>query len=79
MVWVACADGSIEYFNQRTLDYTGVRAEELRFWGWLKFIHPEDTSLAEETWRQALSKGAPYAGEYRIRRKDGIYLWHQIT
>jgi len=78
MVWVACADGSIGYFNQRTLDYTGVRTEELRFWGWLKFIHPEDTSLAEETWRQALPKGAPYAGEYRIRRKDGIYLWHQV-
>jgi two-component system sensor kinase len=78
MVWVACADGSIEYFNQRTLDYSGLRAEELSFWGWLKLIHPEDASLAEKTWKQALSKAKPYAGEYRIRRKDGIYLWHQV-
>ena len=28
MVCVACADGSLEYFNQRTLDYTGLAAEE---------------------------------------------------
>ena len=78
MVWVACADGSIEYFNQRTLDYTGAHTEELRFWGWLKLIHPADMSLAEQTWKQALPKGAPYVGEYRIRRRDGIYLWHQV-
>jgi len=78
MVWVACADGSLEYFNQRTLDYTGLAAKELSFWGWLKVIHPEDAPLAEETWKRALQRGDPYKGEYRIQRKDGIYFWHQV-
>jgi PAS domain S-box-containing protein len=78
MVWVASVDGSVEYFNQRTLDYTGLLAEELSFWGWLRVIHPEDAPLAEETWKRALQKGDMYTLEYRIRRKDGIYLWHQV-
>ena len=78
IVWMARLDGSIEYFNQRTFDYVGLPAEELYFWGWLKLIHPDDASLAKETWKQALQAGVAYAAEYRIRKKDRKYYWHQI-
>ena len=77
IVWMARPDGSIEYFNQRTLDYAGLAAGELSDWDWLKLIHPDDASLAEETWKQALQRGGSFAAEYRIRKKDGKYYWHQ--
>ena len=77
IVWMARPDGSIEYFNQRTLDYAGLAAGELSDWGWLTLIHPDDASLAEETWKQALQRGGSFAAEYRIRKKDGKYYLHQ--
>jgi hypothetical protein len=40
IVWMARPDGSMEYFNQRTLDYVGLPAEEVYGWGWLRLIHP---------------------------------------
>jgi PAS domain-containing protein len=46
MVSMGRADGSMEYFDQHLLDYAGLPAEDLRGWGWLKLIHPEDASLA---------------------------------
>ncbi len=78
MVWIARPEGSIEYFNQRALDYAGLPAGELYDWGWLKLIHPDDAPLAEKTWEQALQRESPYAAEYRIRKDDGKYYWHQI-
>ena len=78
MVWMARPDGFIEYFNQRTLDYAGLAAEELYGWGWLRLIHPDDGSVAEQTWGRALRGGGGYAAEYRIRKKDGKHYWHQI-
>lgn len=77
IVWMARPDGSIEYFNQRTLDYAGLAAGELSDWGWLKLIHPGDASLAEGTWKQALQRGGSFEAEYRIRKKDGKYYLHQ--
>jgi PAS domain S-box-containing protein len=77
MVWMARPDGSMEYCNQRTLDYAGLSAEELYGRGWLKLIHPDDASLAEQTFGQARQSGGLYAAEYRIRRKDGKYCWQQ--
>lgn len=77
MVWMARPDGSIEYFNQRTLVYAGLAAEEVWGWAWLKLIYADDASLAEQTRKGAIQGGGPYAAEYRIRDKDGKYYWHQ--
>lgn len=77
-IWMARPDGSIEYFNQRALDYAGLPAGELYGWGWLKLIHAADASLAEETWKRTLQGANPYVAEYRIRKEDGKYYWHQI-
>ena len=78
MVWMARPDGSIEFFNQHMLDYAGLPVGELQGLGWLKLIHPDDAPVAEGTWKQAVQGGGPYAAEYRIRKEDGKYCWHQI-
>ncbi len=79
MVWMAREDGSVEYFDQQALEYTGLLPRELHGWGWLTLIFASEARLAEEKWKQAIQKGDPYTAEYRLRRSDGTYHWHQVA
>ena len=42
---------------------------------WRKQLHPDDVERALETHRQSNTTTSPYLDEYRIRTKDGRYLW----
>jgi hypothetical protein len=63
MVCIGRADGSMEYLDQHLLDYAGLPAEDVRGWGWLRLIHPEDASIAERTWKELFKGGEPYAAQ----------------
>jgi two-component system, NtrC family, sensor kinase len=76
---MAREDGSVEYFDQRALDYAELLPQELLGWGWLKLIFVPDAWPAEEKWKQAIQNGEPYMAEYRLRRSDGTYHWHQAA
>jgi PAS domain S-box-containing protein len=39
LVWCGLPDGSMEFFNQRWHDYTGLSSEEAHGWGWKVTIH----------------------------------------
>ena len=43
-VWSAGSEGSIDFLNQRGLDYTGFSLEQLRGWNWKdsNILHPDD-------------------------------------
>jgi len=51
-VWSASSDGSIEFLNQRGLDYTGFSLEQIRGWNWkdTNILHPDDMPDLFETW-----------------------------
>ena len=68
-------DGSLDFFNQRWLDYLGLSLESLLGWKWTATIHPEDVEELVEKSRVALSKGEPFELEARVRRADGEYRW----
>src|SRR5262249_42939304 len=68
-------DGSLEFFNQRWRDYTGLSQEEAHGWGWKVTIHPDDLEMLEVTWLKFVASGEPGAVEARIRRFDGEYRW----
>jgi PAS domain S-box-containing protein len=77
MVWTAEADGSHDYFNQRTFDYAGMSLEEMKGRGWARAIHPDDIETCRRRWAHAVETGTSYEIEYRIRRAcDGAYRWH---
>src|SRR5258706_6038546 len=40
--WNASPDGKIEYLNQRIMDFTAERQENLVGFGWANVLHPED-------------------------------------
>ncbi|MGA2927294.1 MAG: EAL domain-containing protein [Solirubrobacteraceae bacterium] len=77
IVWTAGADGATDYFNQRGTEYTGLPQDTNNGWGWLALIHPDDAGRTERAWRDAVECEAPYAIEYRLRSKDGVYRWHE--
>lgn len=42
MVWTADAAGSVDFVNQRVLEYTGMQARALEGWDWEAIVHPDD-------------------------------------
>src|SRR5260370_19611330 len=75
MAWCSLPDGSVEFLNQRWLDYTGLSLEETRGWGWNAAIHPNDLERLTDGWRAMLVSGQPDEMEARLRRFDGEYRW----
>ena len=76
IVWTARADGSLDFFNQRCYEYTGLDAVALGGWGWRAAIHPEDCPRTLNAWARSLQSGERFEVEYRLRRADGAYRWH---
>src|SRR3984885_1038392 len=71
-------DGSFDFINQRWLEFTGLKLEEVQGWGWRAALHPEDAGRVVREWRAGLAAGQPFESEARIRRVDGEYRWFLI-
>ncbi|HEY3587042.1 MAG TPA: PAS domain S-box protein, partial [Myxococcaceae bacterium] len=76
MVWTAEPDGATDYYNARTIEYTGLTLEQLRNWGWQATIHPEDLPQCLELWTRSIATGALYEIKFRVLRADGAFRWH---
>lgn len=76
IVWLAAADGSTDYFNERGTDYTGFAREANYGWGWVELVHPDDVERARLGWEHATRTVTPFVLSYRIRRHDGGFRWH---
>ncbi len=77
-VWTSPPDGKLDWFNQRTLDYSGLPAGALARDGWASIVHPEDLGGATALWAASIASGTDYETEFRIRRADGEYRWHLV-
>lgn len=75
MVWVTDANGMHEYYNKRWYDFTGSDFETTKGEGWIQMFHPDDRARASEKWEQSLKTGEPYEIEYRLKNKNGDYVW----
>src|SRR5713226_9164980 len=75
MVWSAAPDGSVDFFNPRWLDYTGLSPDQSRDWRWTAAIHPDDLSRLTDAWQSILVSGELGETEARLRRFDGAYRW----
>jgi PAS domain S-box-containing protein len=75
MIWSAAPDGSVDFFNPRWLDYTGLSPDQSRDWRWTAPIHPDDLSRLTDAWQSILVSGEPGETEVRLRRFDGAYRW----
>ncbi len=56
------------------LGYTLEETEQTPAW-WRSHIHPDDIQQVDEDFAQGLAKGDRFCTQYRVRHKDGYYLW----
>ena len=78
LAWSALPDGSLDFFNQRFRDYTGLSSDQLYGSEWKSAVHRDDIQQLE-TWWQGLRQSQAGTTEVRLRRFDGEYRWFQIT
>ena len=74
----AGATGAPEFFNRPEQEYFGKTNEELKDWGRIGVIHPEDLPSVIEAWATSLETGQILDIEARFRRADGVYRWFQM-
>jgi formate hydrogenlyase transcriptional activator len=75
LAWSCFTDGTVEFLNQRWLDYTGLSQEEAVGSGWQQPVHPEDLPTLMTAWGALLTSNQPGEAEARLRRFDGEYRW----
>ncbi len=77
-IWTARPDGSVDYYNQHWMDYSGMPLpDELGALAWNQVVHPDDITGCVAAWLDAINTGKPYEMEYRLKKaSDGLYKWH---
>lgn len=76
LVWTTDAVGSLDFFNTRWTEYTGMSLEDsLGVYKWIGAFHPDDMAETRRRWEYSLRTGEPYDVEYRGRTKEGEWRW----
>ena len=76
IVWTADAKGELNYVTQAFFDYAGYPGQDDAS-HWVNTLHPEDREPCLKAWEYSVSSGKPFQLQYRVRRHDGQYRWHQ--
>ena len=75
MILTALPDGTIEYFNQRWYEYTGMDPDQSVGTRGMETVHPDDAQRSLDAWKRALDTGEEFSIELRIRDREGAYRW----
>ena len=73
LAWMAEADGSIFWYNQRWYDYTGTTLQQSKGWTWEKIHDPAFLPKVLDRWREAIATGTPLDMEFPLRGADGSF------
>jgi len=76
IVFAAQPDGTVDYFNRRWTEYTGLPQDATGFDAWRAVHTEEGLRRVKAAWPEAVRSGRPYEMEYPLRRHDGEYRWH---
>ena len=77
MAWTLRADGTVDFVNQRWLDYTGLTFEQ-EVEEPTRVVHPEDLPRVMDKWLEDMAGGKPSEDEMRLCRADGEYRWFLV-
>ena len=78
IVWTAGPDGSVDYFNARWDEYTGMTPEASLGEGWRAAVHPDDLGRFSSVRDRGIGEGEVFEAEVRLRRRDGADRWHLV-
>ena len=75
LAWMANADGSIFWYNQRWYDYTGTTLEDMEGWGWQSVHDPEFLPRVMEEWQASILTGNTFDMKFPLRGREGSFRW----
>jgi PAS domain S-box-containing protein len=73
IVWEMPAAGGFATPQPGWSAYTGQSFEQLRGWGWLSAVHPDDQDRTAEIMGRAFETRSNFELRYRLRGRDGDY------
>ncbi|MGA2246938.1 MAG: PAS domain S-box protein [Verrucomicrobiota bacterium] len=73
LAWIAQADGSRSWYNQRWYEFTGTTPEQMEGWGWQSVHDPNRLPKVIGNWESAIDSGQPFEMEYPLRGADGRF------
>jgi PAS domain S-box-containing protein len=71
IVWNTPSSGEFESEHPAWTAFTGQTFDQLKGWGWLDAVHPDDRALTTRKWSAAVVGHACYEIEHRLRRHNG--------
>lgn len=74
-VWTGDGKGNMNYVNQAVYDYSGLSYEEIKNYGWLQIIHPDEREDNTKQWLRSIETGEDFIFQHRFKNKDGKYRW----
>lgn len=74
-VFVTNPEGYCTYTNIAYQTITGLPAAQLLGDGWLRAIHPDDTSRVSKEWVDSITQKITYESIHRFKRPDGTVVW----
>lgn len=78
IVWDTTAAGEVVTEQTGWGAFTGATYDEIKGWGWLNKIHPDDREYTARMWSEALADRTLYAIEHRLLRHDGEYRYMSV-
>jgi PAS domain S-box-containing protein len=73
IAWRTAGSGEVISELPEWSAFTGQTNDEVKGWGWLQAIHPDDRAQTAASWSTAVLNESPLRMEYRVRRRDGEY------
>jgi PAS domain S-box-containing protein len=78
MVWRANAQGEGFFVTPTWRELTGQNEEQVRDFGWLEAVHPDDRERSRRLWQQAMRDRHAYENELRVRTREGNYRYFHV-
>jgi PAS domain S-box-containing protein len=78
VTWTTDRNGRTTFISPKVSRVEGYTPEEIYAGGdslWFKRVHPDDVRRMREAFDSLFISGKMYDAEYRIRRKDGNWIW----
>jgi PAS domain S-box-containing protein len=78
IVWTSDPSGAVVEDSPSWRTFTGQTYEQLRGFGWLEALHPEDRERVHELWQRAVAERTTVETEYRLRHISGGWRWMAV-
>ena len=75
LAWMADADGSVIWYNQRWYEYSGLSDEEMKGSGWQSLHHPDHAARVVAGLQRCWDTGEPWEDTFPLKGLDGQYRW----